>query len=888
MRFLPRLIGEWRAMYLMERAAYLDSLDVYLRWAAEGRGNMVLIGGEAGAGKTALVQCFAKQARDKRVRELIGACDSMSTPRPLGPLFDVASDLGRPVRQLLGNPNRINELLDTLLDALSAGGPTLFVIEDVHWADEATLDLLRFLGRRIDRTRTLLMVTYRDDEVTSKHRGLSVLGDLATQQAVRRLKIDLLSEGAVHRLTDGTGIDPAELYCKTDGNPFYVTEVISAGTGVVPATVRDAVLTRCARLSPAGRATLDVAAVIGGRIEPWLLARVAGETADAVDECLNVGLLEVHDGALQLRHQLTQDAVVDAISLLKRMELHATVLLALRQRVTTVGDYTRLAHHAEAADDTESVLEYAPAAGDHASELGAHREAAIQYARALRFADRSTDDAREQLLTCWLQSSDVTGAIADSLKACEKLLAIARSAGDRKKEAQWLAWQSRVLVSAGRNTAAEEAIRAALKLLQEVPPDRAHAFVFRVQASIRMLNRDYEQAISCGGRAIELARRFDDTETLVGAMNAVGSARLIKGDEQQGRADLEAGLAIAREARLISDIASCLGNLGSAHGEIFQFELADRYLSEGLEFTLAHDLDGYRWYVAAWLGLTRMFQGRWSEAADVAESIVLAPGANTISNIMALIAFGRVRARRGDPEVWMALDEALDLATPTDTLQRLAPVREARAEAAWLAGEPERAATEARAGYGLAIRHRHAWHIGELAYWQWKAGALTEPPTDAAEPYSLQIAGDWMSAAARWRELGCPYETTRALAESDDENALREAFAKFDLLGARPAAAMVAQRLRELGARSIPRGVRPATRANSALLTPRELQVLAMIAEDTTNAEIAARLYLSPKTIEHHVSSILAKLGVRSRRDAVRRSGELNLLDQDEGHRPQN
>ena len=108
MRFLPRLIGEWRAMYLMERAAYLDSLDVYLRRAAEGRGNMVLIGGEAGAGKTALVQCFAKQARDKPVRVLIGACDSMSTPRPLGPLFDVASDLGRPVRQLLGNPNRIN------------------------------------------------------------------------------------------------------------------------------------------------------------------------------------------------------------------------------------------------------------------------------------------------------------------------------------------------------------------------------------------------------------------------------------------------------------------------------------------------------------------------------------------------------------------------------------------------------------------------------------------------------------------------------------------------------------------------------------------------------------------------------------------------------------
>jgi DNA-binding CsgD family transcriptional regulator len=225
-----------------------------------------------------------------------------------------------------------------------------------------------------------------------------------------------------------------------------------------------------------------------------------------------------------------------------------------------------------------------------------------------------------------------------------------------------------------------------------------------------------------------------------------------------------------------------------------------------------------------------------------------------------------------------ALDEALDLAAPTGTLQRLAPVRAARAEAAWLAGDGERAKAEAQAAFDLALGHQHRWHLGELGYWLWRAGAVAEAFPEAAEPFALQIGGDWAGAAAAWEELGCPYEAARALAEGDDEAALRRALGEFERLGARPAALRTAARLRALGARDIPRGPRPATRANPAHLTPREAEVLAVLAAGGTNAEVAARLFLSPKTVEHHVSAVLAKLGARSRREAVRTAREMGIL----------
>jgi len=302
---------------------------------------------------------------------------------------------------------------------------------------------------------------------------------------------------------------------------------------------------------------------------------------------------------------------------------------------------------------------------------------------------------------------------------------------------------------------------------------------------------------------------------------------------------------------------------------MYRFDDAEPYFDAGLRYTAERDLDSSHLYLESWLALSRLHQGRWADAERAARAVLDHPTGVTIARIMALLALGRLRARRGDPDVWAVLDEALAVAEPTRTLQRIGPVRAARAEAAWLEGDAERSAAEAAAVFDLAARHAHPWHVGELAWWLRNSGA---PPRDAgaaAEPWRRQLAGRWREAAAAWEALDCPFEAARALLEADELPVVEEAHATFDRLGALPAVAVASRRLRDLGARSIPRGRRPTTRSNAAGLTVRELEVLRLVAGGLPNHEIAARLFLSPRTVDHHVSAVLGKLGVARRGEAA-------------------
>jgi DNA-binding CsgD family transcriptional regulator len=247
--------------------------------------------------------------------------------------------------------------------------------------------------------------------------------------------------------------------------------------------------------------------------------------------------------------------------------------------------------------------------------------------------------------------------------------------------------------------------------------------------------------------------------------------------------------------------------------------------------------------------------------------------------IPALVILARVRVRRGDPEAASVLEEARDLAMSTGELQRIAPAVAARAEAAWLKGELEQCVAETRVGYELALQHQNAWELGELSFWMWRAGGLTEAPFGIAAPYALQLSGNWRAAAEQWKKVGCPYEQALALMDGD-ESALREALAIFEQLGAVPAAEIVRWQLRRRGVRNVPRGPRSTTKENPAGLTNRQMEILALIVAGLQNAEIARRLFISPKTVDHHISAVLAKLNVHSRTEAAGVAHQLGILSQ--------
>jgi DNA-binding CsgD family transcriptional regulator/tetratricopeptide (TPR) repeat protein len=854
-------------MTLLEREPALQALEGALGEAAGGEGRVALVYGEAGIGKTSLVEHFTR-ARARPGRTLWGACDSLHTPRPLGPVHDIAQQTGSGLLERLeaGAPPRA--IFSTVLEELRRRPTVIAVLEDLHWADAATLDLVKFLGRRIRQVPALLVLTYRDDELGPRHPLRIALGDLATSPAVRRIALSPLSVVAVRTLATGQGLDAAALHRRTGGNPFFVTEALASRESEIPVTVRDAVLARAARLSVAGRTTVDAAAIIGAQVEPWLLTAIVGDAAAGTEDCIARGMLRAQGDLLGFRHELARQAILDTIVPPRRRTLHGLALRALASPPTGSLDLARLADHAEGAADVSAVLAHAPAAAARAAALGAHREAADQYARALRFAATIPPEERARLLDVYADECVIVDRLDEAIRARREALDLHRAAGDRQKEGQGLAAVAWPLVRAGRNAEAEEASRRAITVLRSLPAASPLARAYRIQAHLRMLNRDRAEAVRWGRKAIALAERVGDRETFIGASNVVGAAMLVYGDDR-GRVHLERSLTLARDAGLDDLVGLAFGNLGSACGEMYRFADADRYLTAGIEYTAERDLDHSQHYMLSWLALTRLYQGRWAEAGDTARALAEGGHVAPISRIMALVALGRLRARRGDPGATAALDEALELAAGTQTLQRLAPVRAARAEAAWLAGDRPRALAEARAVWDLARHHRHAWHTGELGFWRWRTGQRIRLPSWAARPFAHQIGGNWRRAASAWLRLGCPYEQARALADGDEVGQLA-ALEIFDRLGARPDLERLRQRLRAGGVRHIPRGPRPSTRHSPFGLTAREAEIAALLARALTNARIGARLHISPKTVDHHVSSILGKLGVSSREEAGR------------------
>jgi DNA-binding CsgD family transcriptional regulator len=861
---------------LLERTDELAVLAADLDTVAStGHGRLVMVGGEAGIGKSTLVAEFCAGLDHEVLR---GSSEALFTPRALGPLIDIAADVGGEFETLVEAGGSPSDVVAALTHVLAREQPTVVVLEDLHWADDATLDVVRLLARRRDAINALVIATYRNDELDRRHPLRIVLGEL-TRASATRLTVAPLSADAVAVLAEPYGVDPAALYERTGGNPFFVSEALAAGAGEMPDTVRDAVLARAARLDDRARALLEAVAIVPQKAELWLLEQIAGDDLARLESAIASGMLRALPDAIAFRHEIARVAIQEVVPPDRALALHRRALRAL---ISTPGrklELARAAHHAEAAGDPEAVLRYAPAAGERAASVGAHREAAAQFARALRFAGGLDSRRRAELLERRSYECYLTNAMDDAIVARETAMAERRDLGDRLGEGDAHRWLSRLRWFVGDNAAAEAEAQMAVQLLEPLPPGRELAMAYSNVAQLRMLAHDGPRAGEWGARAIDLAQRLGETEILVHALNNLGTAEL-QANIPDGGAKLDRSLELALAAGLEEHVARAHTNRGCFALERRDYELAARHLGAGIAYCRDHDLDPWLLYMTGWMARLELEQGRWDDAAEYALAVLKRDDANAPSRITPLAVLGRLRARRGDPDPWTPLDEAFQLASATGELQRLLPVAFARAEARWLAGEPQAIALETSAALELAIAHGSQWEVGELLIWRHRAGLDdTDRGLALAEPFARELAGDAEQASRLWTQLGCPYEAALSLLHSGDEDQVRRALGELEGLGARRTAAHASRTLRRRGVRDLRRGPHVATRDNPGGLTARELDVLRLLAAGMRNAQIAEQLVVSPKTVGHHVSAILAKLSVTSRTEAAAEAARLGIIE---------
>ncbi|MQB01796.1 MAG: hypothetical protein GEU78_16200, partial [Actinobacteria bacterium] len=623
------------------------------------------------------------------------------------------------------------------------------------------------------------------------------------------------------------------------------------------------------------RRALEVASQLGARFDALLLADASEDDAAGIDECLERRLLTADGGHLGFSHEIARAAIEDEIQPVRRIAIHRSILRALESRGGA--DTSRLAHHAAAAGDGDAVIRYALDAAKHASTMGAHIEARVHLTNAQRFASKLDDAARARLLGDLSWECQLTDRIDDAIDAREEALEIWERLGEKRLVGTAHRMLARLYWYKAMDEPAEMHQRLSIDVLETLQPGPDLARAYGDMSGSHMVKNRTGPAIEYARKAIALGEQCSNDEVVAHALNNLGSAMGMGDHYDEGIAHVEHSLAMSLEGGWSEHVARAYINATSMTLHRFDFARGENFLEQGIAYAEDRDLVVFSVCLRAERMNLDLARGNWDAA--VAEAVRLDARSKTkqISQACAAYTVGVVAVRRGEPDARTLAREAMAILSETDELQRRIPVASVLAEEAWLRGDGAGVKESVALVWDRALERASPIELGMLASWLVRIGEPVELPRPAGHPYDLQLQGRWSEAAEAWRTIGAPYDMACALLETDDVASLTEAFETFDRLGAKPGATLAAGKLRELGAR-VPRGPRTATRDNAAGLTARESEILTLVAGGLTNSEIARALFITDKTVEHHVSRVLTKLGATSRREAARAARDMGLV----------
>ena len=864
-------------MELVERAGFLTILQSHFNDVAKGEGHAVFVSGEAGIGKTSLVRAFCKELTDE-CNIYQGTCDALFTPRPLAPLYDILLQMHEDVPAISGQiEDRAAFFTQFFHDLKNMRGITMLIIEDIHWADEATLDFIKFLARRITQLRCVFILTYRDNEIHSRHPLRNVLGQLQSG-SFTRIQLPPFSRDAVDRLAQEKGYNGEDVYSISGGNPFYVNEILAGYSAGIPDNIKDSILSVYNRVDEKTKHIWQVLSVMPTAFDLRSLEKLEPNFIEAIESCLETKILIVDKGLIFFKHELYRRTVESSLSPLLRVALHKKILGLLLESFEENRKIEQIIHHAKNANEYDLVVRYAPVAARQAASVGSHIEATKLYLSAIEYYQGNDEDLLIQFYEAYAYECYLTNQIREAIIYSGKALNIWKKKNHTEKIGNCMRFLSRLWWFDGNRKQAESFGGQAIQALDSLPTSRAKAMAYSNMSQLKMLSDQVEDCMFWGEKAISMAKELNDDEILCHALNNVGDVQIrIFSTRKQGIELLQESLNIALKNSYHEHAARAYTNLGHNGMLIKDYALAKKAFDEGIQYCEERNLDSWTMYMLASLARVHFETGSWNDALKIAEDLLKGDYLPPPAKIFALVVVGSIRTRRGEADAYPLLNEAKSKAMQTMELQRIVPALSALLEYEWIKGTRCIEEEVINNTIGMMNQMGNLYENSEFAFWLKKARNQELPLQEVYEGYKLDNLKNVHQAVTNWQNAGCPYEEGLALFEGDEDDK-RKAISIIHKLGALAVYEKLKFEMRSSGIKSIPRGLRKSTQENPALLTDRELEVLQLLNEGMQNKEIAARLFISAKTVDHHISAILFKLDVNSRTKAVQEAIRLAIL----------